>query len=122
MEMKKQEALDMLLGWRKDERLITCGINVNGLRVSQMLGMVDTVEDSFIHISATKLREIHLGDQFWITVPVANVIRYEYVEGHEAPQDYLPNILQERYIGMMGLECRDGLKVAILRSEEHTSE
>jgi hypothetical protein len=124
MEIKKQEAFDILNAWRTDQRLVQCGLNVGARRISQILGRVDTVQESFIHISASRL-DIPSGDRFCITIPVANIRHYEYVEGHEAPQDYLPNILEERFKGMIGLECIDGLKLAILAfktSEERRDE
>jgi hypothetical protein len=46
MDIKKQEALDVLRGWRTEGCVVQCGVNVGVDRVSQILGKVDTVEAS----------------------------------------------------------------------------
>ena len=113
MEMKRQDAFDVLRGWQADERVVQCGVNIGATRISQILGRVDTVSEAFIHVSASRL-EMQSGDQFWVTIHIVNISHYEYIEGHEVPPDYLPNVLEERYKGMIGLECRDGVKIALL--------
>ena len=124
MDITKQEISILLRGWQEEKRIVKCGVNFGSGRVSQIVGTVDVVEDLRVHISATRLQDVAGGDHFWVEIPLIHADRYVYVEGHEAPAEFVPDIAEFRHKGMIGIESRNGLKFSLLalRTEEERAE